>query len=46
MRSKRLELMDQISAYIDQYYCERQTTPWWPWMNAECLNTTDPLEPS
>ena len=27
MRSKRLELMDQISAYIDQYYCERQTTP-------------------
>ena len=65
MRSKRLELMDQISAYIDQYYCGRQTTPsvnevalgvgvskppliatWWPWMNAECLNTTDPLEPS
>jgi repressor LexA len=27
MRSKRLELMDQISAYIDQYYCEKHTTP-------------------
>lgn len=27
MRSKRLELMDQISAYIDQYYCEKHATP-------------------
>ena len=27
MRSKRLERIDQISAYIDWYYCERQTTP-------------------
>lgn len=27
MRAKSMELMDQISSFIDQYYCDKHTTP-------------------